>query len=86
MAYQIPLIVSEVNVLPEMVRPDSGIIVTKDNVKMWSHAMERLCANPQERRAFGNAGFSFAEKHFDISVMAEKTIAAFRQFGASAIE
>lgn len=84
MAYRIPLIVSDVNVLPEMVRVENGIVVPKDDVQKWSEAMKRLCSDTMARQELGNAGLRIAEKNFDIAVVVDKTIAAFRQFGVNA--
>jgi glycosyltransferase involved in cell wall biosynthesis len=71
MASAKPVIISEVGGLPELITPETGILVPPGKPDELKNALGDLLADPARRLQMGLAGRERVEKHFSIQTMAE---------------
>jgi glycosyltransferase involved in cell wall biosynthesis len=68
MAAGLPVVASDLNALPEIVRDgSSGLLVPQDDPASLARAIDRLGQNPELRRKLGEEGRRLAEQRFDLS-------------------
>lgn len=66
MSYGLPVIASNVNALPEVVRDgETGLTVAPNDPEALARAIARLAASPAEAKAMGRAGAALARDMFD---------------------
>lgn len=65
MASGVPLVASDLPILREILVPeDNCLMATPDDIESWSHAVQRLCADPElGRRLAANAKAEVAERY-----------------------
>ncbi len=74
MALGKPVIGTEVNGIPEVIRDGiNGLLVKPMDSREMAEEMLRLLKNKDERESFGKAGRSLAEKEFSLETFAQKT-------------
>ncbi|MBC7186568.1 MAG: glycosyltransferase family 4 protein [Calditrichaeota bacterium] len=67
MAMQLPVVVTRVNGVPELVREGAGILVEPGDVRGLAQALRRVAAmSPAERQEMGRTGRAVVEKEFNI--------------------
>ena len=73
MIYGLPIIGTDVNVIPEMVKDDiNGIIVSKKNPEMLAAAIIKLLSNKEQRNGIGKNNFNKARSDYSIQLFYEK--------------
>jgi len=63
MACGLPAVAAHARALPEFVRPDTGLLVTPDDVPGWTAALRALLRDPHRRTTMGHAARHAAEPH-----------------------
>lgn len=82
MAMELPVVASDDFGIPEMVTPDSGVLVPRDDPRALADALIRVLALPPEgRAAMGRAGREVATTRFREIDGARALAAAFAEFG-----
>jgi len=83
MAWGVPIIATDVNILPDIVRGDiNGWIVPVGGSDELSKAMQHALSNEVERKKRGAEGKRMALTEFTRARMVEETVAIYRQAGA----
>lgn len=77
MSAGLPVVVSRVGGLPELVDESSGILVEKSDEKGMKEALEKLIRNPELRKKLGEAARLRAENMFSLDGMLAKTEAVY---------
>ncbi len=79
MAMGIPVIASDTNVIPEVIRHNiSGLVVPSGNSEAMAHAMKQLLISKEKARALGVKGREIVEREYSFESFAKKTIEAYR--------
>jgi len=79
MAMGIPVITTDTNVIPEIVRHnESGLVVPSGNPEAMAQAMKQLLISREKVKAFGQVGRKIAEKEYSLESFAAQTIEAYR--------
>lgn len=66
MAMEVPVVASRDFGIPELVGPECGVLVPRDDPRALAEAMAAVLAlPPEQRRAMGRAGRRRVEEHFD---------------------
>ncbi len=75
MAFHIPVVATDVNVLPETIKNgSSGFIYDKDNPAGMADGILKLAESPDKRKVFGDAGFERVKNLFSSAGMVKKYI------------
>ena len=75
MAMGKPVVVTDVNVLPEMVDDGiNGFVVGNNDHQTLARRLELLCFNPEVRLHMGREARRYAEERFSYSTLVEKTL------------
>ncbi|HQU71484.1 MAG TPA: glycosyltransferase family 4 protein, partial [Calditrichia bacterium] len=75
MAMGKPVVVTDVNVLPEMVDDGiNGFVVGNSDHQTLARRLELLCFNPEVRLHMGREARRYAEERFSYSTLVEKTL------------
>jgi glycosyltransferase involved in cell wall biosynthesis len=76
----IPVLVSDVGGLPEVVRNgETGVIVPAENVARAAAALETLVCNSDLRRRFGSAGRAFVQDRFEWAEVRKRVYPVYAQ-------
>lgn len=79
MAMGIPVIATDTNVIPEIVRHnESGLVVPSGNYEAMARAMKQFLISKEKARAFGQYGRKIAEREYSLESFAAQTIEAYR--------
>ncbi|MFC1538767.1 glycosyltransferase family 4 protein [Candidatus Latescibacterota bacterium] len=79
MAMGIPVIASDTNVIPEIIRNnESGLIIPAGNPVAMAETMKRLLTSKGLAETLGQSGRKIAEKEYSLESFASKTIKAYR--------
>jgi len=66
MRYSVPVIGTRVGGIPEIVPPDTGLLISPDDEQQLCEAIQRLGASPETRAALGSAGQNWSRRfHWD---------------------
>ncbi len=79
MAMGVPVIASDTNVIPEIIRHDeSGIVVPSGNSEAMARAMKQLLISKGKAKALGQYGSEIAMREYSLESFAAQTIEAYR--------
>ena len=79
MAMGVPVVATDTNVIPEIVRHGlSGLVVPAGDHKTMASAMEEICESREKARAFGQNGRAIVESDYSLSSFAKYTLDAYR--------
>lgn len=85
MAMGVPVIASNTNSVPEIIRDgQSGIVVPAGNSDAMAHAMEKLLMNSKYALDLGNGGRQIVERDYSLTAFARKTLDIYRRYGINA--
>ena len=80
MAMGRPLVVTQINVLPEIVWDgENGFVVPSEKPEAMAQKILTLVEQPQLRQKMGRQARQMAEKHFSLDVFAHQTLKIYRQ-------
>ena len=80
MAMGLPVIGTDTNVIPEVVRHgETGIVVPAGDTDACAAAMEDIAGAPEKARQMGAFGRNILEREYSLPVFAETTIDAYRK-------
>jgi glycosyltransferase involved in cell wall biosynthesis len=82
MAYGLPIIASDVGGIPDMVTPETGIVVPAQSPKALADAMIRLAFDPDLRAEMGRAAIRRYEKIFSPKVVLPLMLETYRRVAA----
>ena len=72
MAAGLPVVATRVGGTPEVVTPDTGLLVPSRDSRALAAALQALSTDESRRRALGNAGRKRLEERFTIDRMVER--------------
>jgi len=79
MAMGVPVIASDTNVIPEIIRHgESGIVVPSGNSEAMARAMKQLLISNEKAKALGQYGREIAVREYSLESFAAQTIEAYR--------
>lgn len=79
MATGVPVIATDTNVIPEVVRHgESGLVVRAGDAEAMAAAMEEMASSEATRREFGAKGRRIVENEYTLDAFAERTLDAYR--------
>jgi len=79
MAMGIPVIATDINVIPEIIRHgESGLVVPSGNSEAMAQAMKHLLISEEKAKVLGWCGRKIAEKEYSLESFAAQTIEAYR--------
>ena len=81
MLARLPVVATAVSAVPEIVTPDTGILVPPGDAAALARALDGLIADAALRDRLGGAGLSRARAEFSVARMAERTIAVYEKAG-----
>ena len=77
----IPVIATDTNVIPEVVRHgQSGIVVPAGDPEKMASAMQQMLTSKEKALMLGKCGRRIVEKDYSLASFAEKTLDAYRSF------
>jgi glycosyltransferase involved in cell wall biosynthesis len=71
MAAKIPVISNAIGGIPEVVTPETGILIPPARPEILATKIRQLLLQPQRRQALGSAGRERVERFFTLKRMAE---------------
>jgi glycosyltransferase involved in cell wall biosynthesis len=82
MAAGLPVITTPVGAIPELVGPETGVLVPAGSDAALAEALAQLIRNPTVRRGLGTRGRERVERDFRIEVTAEKFVSVYRNLAS----
>ena len=79
MLARLPVVATAVSAVPEIVTPDTGILVPPGDAAALARALDGLIADAALRDRLGGAGLSRARAEFSVARMAERTITVYEK-------
>lgn len=79
MSYGLPVVVSSVGGIPEVVNASVGALVSKNNPEDFSHEIKALILNKDNREKKGQSARKVIEEKFTIDKMLEKTFSVYSE-------
>lgn len=80
MAFALPVVANRVSAIPEIVRhEETGFLVRPGQPEALKEALARLLNDPEEAKAFGNAGRERLKTTFSLEKMVEKTVQVYTE-------
>ncbi len=78
----LPVIATRVGGLPQVISPETGVLVDSENVEQLRDAMNALLADGERRRRLGAAARAAALKNYSVDVMVDGYIKVFQTLTA----
>jgi glycosyltransferase involved in cell wall biosynthesis len=81
MAHALPVVATPVGGIPEqVVDGETGMLVPPADAGALAGALERLCADPERRRAMGERGLERWRRDYSLEATAAKLIGLYRRY------
>lgn len=80
LASGVPVVTTQIAGIPELVTPETGVLVAPGDVGALADAMATLLDDPQRRRSMGSAGRSRVAADYDVSVEAARLSSLFTAY------
>ncbi|MEE8436080.1 MAG: glycosyltransferase family 4 protein [bacterium] len=74
-----PVVATAVGAVPEVVTPETGVLVPPGDPEAMAAGILSLLDDPERRKAMGRAGRMWMTRRFEWRVAAEKTVEVYRQ-------
>ena len=79
----LPCVATRVSAIPELIRDDTGLLVSEADTVAFAGALQALITDPARRRALGDAGQARLRAEFSLEANFERLA---RKFGLAAHE